>query len=58
MPYDVPDVERDLGELAGVLRPRGRLVAVTNGDDNLADCQAARECCSRLVSVFVAETAA
>ena len=31
MLYHVPDVERALSELARVLRPAGRLVAVTNG---------------------------
>ena len=35
MLYHVPDVDRALAEFARVLRPRGRLVAVTNGDDHL-----------------------
>ena len=34
MLYHVRDVDRALGELARVLRPGGRLVAVTNGSDH------------------------
>jgi SAM-dependent methyltransferase len=37
MLYHVPDVELALDELARVLRPAGRLVAVTNGLDHLAE---------------------
>ena len=37
MLYHVPDVERALAELARVLRPAGRLVAVTNGVDHLRE---------------------
>jgi SAM-dependent methyltransferase len=35
--HHVPDLDRDLGELARVLRPGGRLVAVAFGRENLAD---------------------
>ena len=34
MLYHVPNVARGISELARVLRPGGRLVAVTNGDDH------------------------
>jgi ubiquinone/menaquinone biosynthesis C-methylase UbiE len=37
MLYHVADVERALGELARVLRPDGRLVAVTNSRDHLRE---------------------
>jgi SAM-dependent methyltransferase len=35
MLYHVPDVDRAVGELVRVLKPGGRLVAVTNGVDHL-----------------------
>jgi SAM-dependent methyltransferase len=37
MLYHVADVDRALAELARVLRPGGRLVAITNGADHLAE---------------------
>jgi SAM-dependent methyltransferase len=37
MLYHVPDVDRALSELARVLRPQGRLVAVTNADEHLRE---------------------
>jgi SAM-dependent methyltransferase len=37
MLYHVPDVDRAVAELARVLRPGGRLVAVTNADDHLRE---------------------
>lgn len=37
MLYDVPDIDRALAELARVLKPGGRLVAITNGCDALAE---------------------
>ena len=50
MLYHVPDVDRALGELARVVRPAGRLVAVTNSVDHLKELHelAGRDASERL----------
>lgn len=40
MLYHVPDLARAVAELGRVLRPDGRLIAATNGDDHLAEIAA------------------
>jgi ubiquinone/menaquinone biosynthesis C-methylase UbiE len=40
MLYHIPDLDRGLAELARVLHSAGRLVAVTNGVDHLAELRA------------------
>jgi SAM-dependent methyltransferase len=44
MLYHVPDRDQAISELARVLRPGGRLVAITNGRDHLAELWHAVEC--------------
>jgi SAM-dependent methyltransferase len=55
MLYHVPDVDRALAELARVLRPGARLVAVTNGLDHLRELRELLGLPPRLATPFNAE---
>jgi SAM-dependent methyltransferase len=57
MLYHVPDVDRGLAELARVLRPGGRLVAVTNGERNLPELWGRFGERSRRIHAFSVENA-
>src|SRR5687767_2929612 len=57
MLYHVPDVPRALAELARVLEPGGRLVAVTNYVDHLQEARELIGAPARLVTAFGGENA-
>jgi ubiquinone/menaquinone biosynthesis C-methylase UbiE len=57
MLYHVPDLDTAIGELARVLRPDGRLVAITNGDDHLRELWQAVGA-EKLASTFTRENGA
>jgi len=56
MLYHVEELDQALGELARVLAPRGRLVAVTNGQDHLKELYELIGC-DRVENQFTAEVA-
>jgi SAM-dependent methyltransferase len=57
MLFHVPDLDRAVGELARVLEPGGRLVAVTNGRDHLRELRDVASA-PRFESVFSRENGA
>jgi SAM-dependent methyltransferase len=57
MLYHVADLDRGLGQLARILRPGGRLVAITNGENNLAELWALLGPGAKLELTFTCENA-